>query len=199
VLFKTGTADERRRWIFDSSYFLNVTPGRDQENERVSKNQALVLLRRDALALVEDWPKLFLFTQGRYQFDEFQPWEHRASAHLGPGCPVIDGKAWKLILRLGFGGSYAWGEVGRLQPEGLAAFDVEWRVNSWNSVSWRNEIILDLADTGTTRTIQSFDWSIDLSEGAGLGFKLGLLYKYDTQSEGKANDLIYLGSLTYDF
>lgn len=201
VIFRTGTRDERRAWIFDGSYFLNVTPPQtDDQDQRVSKNQALVLLRRDWLRTpLEGWPRLFAFAQGRYQYDQFQPWLHRPAGHAGPGYRLVDNERWRLPVRLGLGVSHAFGQTDRTQFEGMLGFDVELRLNHWNTVTWRNEFVLDLLDARNFRNIESLDWYVDLSEGAGLGFKIGLLYKYDTESVGKVNDLTYLGSLTYDF
>ena len=65
--------DEKRRWVVDSFYFLNVTPERDGRDASNTKNQANVLVRRDWLRSAQErWTRMFGFTQLRYAYDEFQ-------------------------------------------------------------------------------------------------------------------------------
>jgi hypothetical protein len=200
LLFNTRIRDEKRRWEFDSAYFFNVTPKRENQTSTISKNQAFVSLRRDWLFPdAERWRKWFAFAQTRWDFDEFQPWEHRIAVNGGPGYHLIDTEKWQLKLRLGVGGSASFGGFDDVIPELMGGFDLKWTPHAVHAFSTRNELYFDMLGPGRWRTVQSFAWDIDISGGWGLGFRLAALYKFDTESTGRANDLTYLSSLTYDF
>lgn len=200
VLAATSIENERRIWSFDSAYFFNVTPKRDGQDEKVSKNQGWVQLRRAWLfADSEHFKKWFVLAQSRYDVDRFQPWRHRIGAHAGPGYNLVDSRKWQVRPMLGFGASYDFGTIDGASPELMLGFDVEWNPTSWNSVTFNNQLFVDVTDKTNHRTNQTLDWRIDVSRGLGLGLRLSALYKFDSESEGKANDLTYLTALDYTF
>lgn len=198
VLFETGVRDEHRRWTFDSAYFLNVTPERDDQPEQLSKNQGYATLRRDWF-FPERFKRLFAWAQGAYNYDGFQPWEHRAGAHAGPGYWLLQSEKWELAGRVGFGVAHTFGSQDITSPEALLGFELKWKPVAWHEFNTRNDLFVDVTDLGLHRTVQSLNWIFKFDREGGLGFRLSALYQFDTQSEGKLNDLTYLSSLTYDF
>lgn len=197
-LFDTGIRDEHRRWSFDSAYFLNVTPARDSSPEQVSKNQGYATLRRDWF-FPERWKRFFAWAQTAYNYDDFQPWKHRVGGHVGPGYWLLRSEKWELAPRAGFGVAHTFGDLDNTSPEAVVGFELKWTPVPWHEFNTHNDLYVDVTDLGRHRTVQAFNWIFKFDREGGLGFRLSVLYQFDTQSAGKVNDLIYLGSLTYDF
>jgi len=202
--FRTGIESEKRQWEFDVSYLLNVAPqtedtsDADASERKITKNQGTGLGRRTWFYPdSERWKKWSTFAQTRYQYDEFQPWEHRISATVGPGYELVATERWNLSPRLGVGGAWTAGRNDDLYAEAMLAVDLSWKPNDFNKLSAKNEFFLSMDSANRFRTVQSVEWEIELNDSFGLD--IGLLYKYDTDSEGRENDLTYFGALSYLF
>ena len=65
------------------------------------------------------------FAQGKYEYDEFQAWQHRLSGAVGVGYEFINTDKTTLIGRAGLGASYEMGKNAdeKLVPEGLLGLD----------------------------------------------------------------------------
>ncbi len=88
------------RTRFDASYFVDISETKTEDN----KFQAGV--RHDWLLPKSRW---FYFAQGRYDFDDFQSWQHRVSAHGGVGYHLIKTEAFLFQVRGGVGGAKEFG------------------------------------------------------------------------------------------
>ncbi len=182
--------DEHDRWKFDSTYFFATADGETETNE------VFVQLRKDWRFAESAW---FPFVEGRYDFDEFQAWDHRATGSTGFGYEFIMSDTWEVIGRVGGGASKTFGDESETVPETVVSLEVSWRLTDGQVIETANTIYPDVADLGEFRTISSLDWSIDISAELDLRLKLGVLNEYDSNTEGKNNDLKYTGSLVYDF
>ena len=93
----------------DLNYYLDLSNG-DRTDNRFNAN------------IVHDWlmpesPWLY-FVQSRYDYDQFQSWEHRLSAHAGLGYRWVDTEVHVVSLRIGVGASKEWkSEAQAFRPE----------------------------------------------------------------------------------
>ena len=197
--FKTEIEDPRRQWDFDSAYFLNLTP-KGEDDADITKDQGFAQLRRNwFFPDSKRWKRTFVVVRIRYDYNQFQPWQHRLAASGGPGYFFLRSDTWQLSANAGVGFSSTFSEQTDTNPEATVGFDLTWNQNSWSRLTTSNQFFLDLSDTDKYRTVQSMFYEIDPGKTGGVGFSFGLLYQHDTESEGKENDLTYLASLTYGF
>lgn len=192
ALFQTQSEDEM--WEFDSAYFVDL--GRDGG---VSKNQGFAQLTREwTLPNAPSGSRWLTFGQGRWDRDQFQPWGHRLSAAAGTGYRFLATETSKLTGRIGINADKTFGSEDRIQPEALVGLNLTWRPHPLHKIVAKNDFFQSLTHTSRRRTVQSFQWDIDISGGRGLGLRLGALYRFDTEAADQ-HDFTYLGSLTYEF
>ncbi len=192
ALFQTQSEDET--WEFDSAYFVDLA-----RDGGVNKNQGFAQLTRE-------WhysdgrirSRWLTFAQGRWDRDQFQPWGHRLSASAGAGYRFLATETSKLTGRVGINANKTFGSEDRIQPEALVGLNLTWRPHPAHKIVAKNDFFQSLTHTSRRRTVQSFQWDVDVSGGRGLGLRLGALYRFDTEAEDE-HDFTYLGSLTYEF
>jgi hypothetical protein len=201
ISFKTEIEDRKRRWDFDAVYFLNLSPqDEESKDQTITKDQGFVQLRRKwFFPDSERWKRSFVVARTRYDYDQFQQWKHRIAASTGPGYFLLRNDRWELPINVGLGFSSIFGDLDDTAPEATLGFDVSWRVTNWASLNTSNQIFLDLQDTDQFRTVQDLRINIEPKEFAGVGFGFGILYRFDSQSDGRENDVTYVSSLTYGF
>ncbi len=189
-----GFADDNKRWNFDSAYF------RSSSNGTETKNQAYAMLLRDFLFTGE---KYFAFASGRYDYDQFQSWDHRLSVAGGAGYSFIDREKFDLRGRVGFGGSKTFGAPGddKWVPEAVLGIETEWLPADGQKVTAFNTIYPSLSDTGEFRNLSGVDWSLAISTALGLSLNLGVQNEYESKVDPgiEKNDLLYRAALLYDF
>jgi putative salt-induced outer membrane protein YdiY len=192
--------DEVRRWKLRSAYYISSADG--DEN----KNQAYFDLTRDFL--FPGWP-VFLFGQGRFDYDKFEAWDYRLAGALGVGYDLYDSDPFDLRARIGVGVSQTFGaedpvfgtDTDEFRPEGLAGIEAVWRPRDGQTFSTAHTIYPDLAGFDAFRTLSTVDWIIEVSDWIPLALKLGLIYEYesDPPPDSKSSDLKYAASLLYSF
>ena len=182
----------RTRTQFRLSYFLGSDDG-----DR-TRNEADALVTRDWK--VPDSP-LFYFGRVTYEYDEFEPFEHRAGIFGGPGYAFVDREGLEVLGRIGGGAVYEAGEIDELRAEALAGVEVEWQVADDQALSFRNTIYPSLADGGEFRNVTELSYTIDVALDDGLGVKFAVENEYESQAPDDAdqNDLKFLASIVYDF
>ncbi|MBL9121570.1 MAG: DUF481 domain-containing protein [Phycisphaerae bacterium] len=142
------------------------------------------------------------FTQGQYQYDEFEPWTHRLSGHIGPGYRVFDTDRIGLTLRLGAGATYEAGEVHTWEPEVLFAEDFRWRITDRQQVSLNASIAPNVEDFSDFRVQTSLEYQLLLDESKrGLSLTAGLrdIYLSRPAPDAESNELRVYAGLRYDF
>lgn len=186
-------ADEAKRWSFDSAYFRSSTDGTE------TKNQAYVSLLRDFLF---SGKRYFLFAAGRYDYDQFQSWDHRANLSAGAGYSFVDRETFDLRGRLGVGVTRTFGAPDDdFVPEAVIGIETEWLPREGQRLTAYNTVYPSLSDPGELRNLTGLDWSIAISEGLGLSLNLGVQNEYETKVDPgiEKNDLLYRAALLYDF
>lgn len=181
--------NDERRWDLSAAYFYSRDDG------STTKNQAIVQALRDFL-----FPEsaFFLFLASRYDYNEFEPWEHRVAANGGVGYEFIKRETWTLRGRLGAGVKRTFGSEKDWTPEGLAGLEGAWRVNDALKFEASNTFYPALNEA-EFRNISKAGWTVDISSGRGLKLAAGVINEYDSTNSDKKNDLKYIGSLLYDF
>jgi putative salt-induced outer membrane protein YdiY len=187
-------ADERKRWQFDSGYFRSSTEGDE------TKNQAFALLLRDFLFT---GTKYFAFASTRYDYDQFQNWDHRLNLAGGAGYSFIDRDKFDLRGRAGFGGTKTFGSPGDDEwvPEAVLGLETEWLPADRQKLTAYTTFYPSLSDGGEFRSLSGVDWSLLISDGLGLSLNLGIQNEYESDVPAgiEKNDLLYRAALLYDF
>lgn len=185
--------DEFRRWRLTGRYFFNKSSDGDDDNN------ARIDLRRDWLFPGHDW---FAFAAFRYQFDQFEAWEHRTVFSIGPGYNLVHTEAHQLDLRVGPSFTKEFAGDRDSKGEVLFGFDYAWTISSRSSLNLSNDFYLqytpELADF---RNLTTGEWRLGITEKPALALKIGASNEYDSSPDpgDDANDLRYYLSLGLDF
>lgn len=178
---------------FDAAYFYGSRSGDRNENRFTAG------LRNDWLIPDSRW---FYFADGRYDYDEFQGWDHRVSGHAGLGYELFKKDHFSLKLRAGLGAVKEWGsEDDDIRPEALLGADLSWKISDNQKLVASSTIFPDLEETGELRAVNSAEWNALLDAENNLSLTAGLLHEYQSDvDEGiDENDLkVYVG-LSFDF
>jgi len=187
-------ADDTKRWQFDSGYFRSTSDGDE------TKNQAFAMLLRDFLFAGK---KYFAFASTRYDFDQFQQWDHRLNLSGGFGYSFVDGKSFDLRTRLGFGGTKTFGSPGDDEwvPEAVIGLESEWLPAERQKLTAFTTFYPSLSEGGEFRNLSGVDWSLLIADGLGLSLNLGVQNEYESDVPAgiEKNDLLYRAALLYDF
>jgi putative salt-induced outer membrane protein YdiY len=187
-------ADEFKRWAIRGRQFYS------EEDEGVTDNNARIDLRRDWLFPGSRW---FAFVSSRYQYDEFESWEHRTTLTSGPGYELIGRESnHRLDGRLGAAFTREFGDRDESQGEGLLAFDYYWEPAERYSVSITNQLFTEVQpDIGEIRNLTIGELKVRLFEEPALSLKTGVENEYESDVEGddEKNNLKYYISLGIDF
>ena len=185
--------DDFKRWRLTGRYFLN----RDEDG--TSDNNARVDLRRDWLLPGSRW---FGRTSIRYQFDEFESWEHRVSTFVGPGYNLVNREAHELDVVLGPAFTRDFGERQDEVGEVMFGVDYAWTMSEKFSFSLQNNYVFEVVpDFGEFRNVTIGEWRIALLKDPELSLNVGAEYEYESEVEmdDKKNDFRYYLSLGLDF
>ena len=191
--FKTSTENEKRAWDLDTAYY------RDQTNGDVSTNKFTAGLKHEWLFKDSPWS---IFSQGRFDYDEFQSWDKRVSAAAGAGYLWIDQKDLTVKLKLGAGATKEYGSNDEdIIPELLAGFDVKWQISKNQKFTAGSTIYPDLSEIGEYRIISDAAWVIDLNTVEKVSLKVGVENEYQSQVDPdvKHNDFRLYSALVFKF
>ncbi len=190
-------------YTFDSRYSLRTSRGDRSENKLTA-------------GLLAEWPlsdpRWSYFAQSRYDFDEFQSWDHRITGGVGVGYHLIDingvdpaGNArdvFDLRARLGLGLRREFGSTNeRIQPEGIFGGDLVWQLDSHQRLAAGTTFFPNLDETSEFRVVTNAEWVLDLDTMDGLSLKLGLAHEFQSVTDPgiKENDLSVYGAFVLDF
>jgi putative salt-induced outer membrane protein YdiY len=191
---KGAFENDTRRWAVDSGYFYSSEEG------DTTKDEAFVAATRDFLFPTK---RYFVFLSGRYDYDQFEDWDHRLNLASGLGYSFIDTETFDLRGRGGFGVTKTFGSPGndKWDPEAVIGVETEWVPTERQKLKAYDTFFPSLADTGEFRNLTGIDWTLAISDGLGLSLNLGLQNEYESDVEPgtEKNDLLYHASLLYDF
>lgn len=171
---------------------------RDEEN---TENRLRINLQNDWMP--KAWDKWRVWAKGTYEYDEFQNWDHRVSAHAGLGYDFVKLPETTLVWRGGLGGTQAFnGSNDDFRPEALlTGLDYVHQIKDNQRVAAGTELFFDISDTREYRINTGVDWEITLDKESGLILRTGVDHRYDSNPGGTAesSDLDYSMSLGWRF
>ena len=187
-----GYEDETRRWKFEARYLFS------EQDHETSQNNFRTILNRDFLRPNSRW---FFFAGGRYDWDDFQNWEHRLTLSGGPGYHLISSERFDLLSRVGPSLTLQRGDDDDVKGEMLLGLEAVWRISEAQTLNLTNSIFPEVTDPGEFRNVTNGNWTIHLSERYPLALKLGIENDYESKvdPDTEKNDLKYYGSLLYSF
>ena len=192
--FNFNYADEFKRWRFTGRYFFNRS-----DDEGDNDNNALVDLRRDWLIPMSNW---FGFTAFRYQFDQFESWQHRTTFSLGPGYHLVKSEAHTLDTTLGVAFTREFGERQDSKGEAVWGLEYAWQISDRQSFTFRNDFFPEFSPSpGEFRNFTVSEYSIVLTKEPVLKWTAGIQNDYETDIEpgDKENDFRYYMALGIDW
>ncbi len=187
-----GYEDETRRWKFEARYLFS------EQDHDTSQNNFRAILNRDFLRPNSRW---FLFAGGRYDWDDFQSWDHRLTLGGGPGYELFTSESFDLRTRVGPSLTIQRGDDDDVKGELMLGLEAVWRISDSQTLNLTNSVFPALSDPGGFRNVTNADWTIQLSERYPLALKLGIEndYESDVDPDTEENDLKYYGSLLVNF
>ena len=203
LAFNTAIDRGHDQYDFDSRYALRSSRGDRSENKLTA-------------GLLAQWPlsnpRWSYFAQSRYDFDEFQSWDHRVTGGGGMGYHLIDinevdpaGNAsdvFDVRIRLGLGLRREYGSTNeRLQPEGIFGGDLVWQLNSHQRLAAGTTFFPNLEETSEFRVVTKAEWVLDLDTLDGLSLKLGLAHEFQSVTDPgiEESDLSVYGAFVLAF
>lgn len=186
--------EENNRWTFNASW--NYGTNRSVTN----RNQFSSTFTRDWLK--NDGSRWFYFVRGEYNYDRFRGYESRASGFGGAGYTIFKTDDVEVNTRLGFGGTYEFGDVNEFTPEALFGGSVlSWKLTDRASISGEAIWYPSLEDSDKFRVTSRLEWIYKLDVHSGLSLKFGVQSEYLSETNGDRdhNDLRYYGALEIKF
>ncbi|MHC4855463.1 MAG: DUF481 domain-containing protein [Planctomycetota bacterium] len=190
---KLGREYSNIKFTSDLTYYNKESDG------EITDDKLTIGLVRDKYPEDSDW---FFFMMGRYDYDQFESWRHRAAVHTGPGYKLIQRSDLNMDLRAGPGLKKEWGsETTDPELEGVAGTNIEWKPTKKQTFNFSTFFytVLDDFDNHRTRTI--FDWDYLLSDEIDLSLVLGISHEYQAivdPGKDKNDTRIYTG-IRYKF
>lgn len=181
------------RTLFDASYYIA------QSSAVRTDNKFSGGVRNEWLNPGTKW---LYFADARYDFDEFQSWEHRASAHAGVGYKLREPPPWRLNLLAGAGAIKEFGSTNdSVRPEGMFGIEGEWTIAERQKLTFDSTIFLDLGDLGEFRWVNNAAWSLLIDEESRISLTAGLAHEYQSKVDPmrKHNDLRLFAGIDWEF
>ncbi len=142
------------------------------------------------------------FATGKYEFDEFQDWDHRLSGFVGVGYEFIKNDKTTLIGRAGLGGAYEiGGQNEEFNPEAMFGLDYTRKLSDHQSLTASTEIYPNLSDFNEFRMVNRAGWKITVDPESNMFLHLGAEHRHDSDPGAgfKPNDVDYFLTLGWDF
>jgi putative salt-induced outer membrane protein YdiY len=172
-----------------------------RRNDENTENRLRINLQNDWMP--NAWDKWRVWAKGAYEYDEFQNWDHRVSAHAGLGYDFVKNPDTTLVWRGGLGGTQAFnGSNDDFRPEALlTGLDYVHQIKDNQKFTAGTELFFDISDTREYRINTGVDWEITLDKESGLLLRTGVDHRYDSNPGGTAesSDLDYSMSLGWRF
>ncbi|MEM1211785.1 MAG: DUF481 domain-containing protein [Planctomycetota bacterium] len=190
--FNAKKETDAARWDILARYFRSSDDGDTSDNEFT-------------LAFTRDWlltdKAYFFFAQGKYEYDQFEAWEHRVSGYGGVGYTFYDEPDFELRGRAGAGPIYEFGDVDELTWEAVLGIEGVWRISESQEFTFANTLLPSLSDGGEYRNLTSLAYSIAVDTANGVSLKFGIENEYDSDPAAgdDQNDLKYFGAVVLTF
>lgn len=183
----------RHRWLANARWFYATTEG------VTTQNQLDANLTKDWLKKDSNW---FFFLKGQYKYDTNRAWENRVSGFGGGGYTLAKTGDVEINTRIGFGGTYEFGDINDFTPEALFGGSVlKWNLTERAALAGQSIYYPSLEDSAEFRVETKFEWTYKLDVARGLSLKIGMENEYDSRTPGDDanNDLKYFAALALSF
>lgn len=178
---------------FDARYFYGASNGDRDTNKATA-------------GLINDWriddSRWSYFISGRFDYDEFQSWEYRASLFTGFGYDLIRQEDLNLKLRAGIGATKEFhSQRNQIIPEALLGAELDWTINDRQRLTASTTLFPDLDETGEFRVTSAASWVLALNQDRNMSLTLGLLNEYQSRVDPgiENNDLKIFGAFGFTF
>lgn len=179
---------------FRSEYSYATNGGEKEKNRWFNE------LRNDwLLGTDKRWS---FFALGQVEYDDFQDWNWRLSAFVGPGYKLVKTDKTTLNARAGAGlTKYIGGETNEIIPEGLLALDVEHQLTERQKLTGSFEYYPSFKQFSEYRIVARAGWEILVDPAVNMMLKLGVEDRYDSNpGDGfKKNDIDYFAMIGWKF
>lgn len=199
------------RGKFRSGYFFSKSAANQVQSQNKTKNEAFVSYQHDFLL---DDSKFYIFGRARYDYNEFQAYEHRPGGYAGIGYDFIKREGLLFTGEVGGGASYSFGDIDEVAGEGVAGLDFEWELLEGHKFEWDLTYYPNFSDNPNFRLLGNAAYSIGLLGIEGLALKVGIQDEFNYEvppftgeddggvtvtESGERNSLKYYGNITYEF
>jgi len=189
--FLADVERDTARWLFDAKYYYATTDGDTTDNTFTTG------LRRDWLLEDSPW---FLFAQGRYDYDQFEAWRHRATGNAGFGFEIYDEEDLALNSLFGFGVTKEFSGEREFRPEALLGLELlRWHTFDNHTLTGSTVLYPDLGELGEYRWVNAIAYSIKMDADLSLKFGIDHEYQSEVADNQKNHDIKYYGALVIDF
>lgn len=190
--FAGGYEDREKRWTLASVYAYHKSGGETSENDFYFE------LARDWLQPDSPW---FSFANARYDWDEFQDWNHRVNGFGGMGYQFIKNDTWSVAGRAGLSATRTFGgEREEFTPESLLGVDGYWQIANAQKLKFKSSFYPNLEEWGEYRNVSVVDWEMKMATDIDLSLKVGVSNEYDSLAEDvDKNTFKYYGGLVWGF
>ena len=193
AIFTTVRKIEDEQTRFRAGYYYGASDGDRTDNEFEAA------LRHDWYLSGSQWE---YFAQLKYEYDEFQSWEHRVSGFGGVGYQFYNEEDFELLGRVGVGGSQTFNSPDdEFRWEALLGADLRWDISEKTELTASTEIFPSLSDPGEFRTLTRASVSTLLDEELNMSFVAGVEHEYQSENEDPTdkNDFRILFGLQFEF
>jgi len=212
-----GTSETKRlRTSFQTTRSSPINTFRYDATYRFGEDRGTRTQNSLTTGVFTEWPypdsPWSMFLQGRYDYSEFQSWDHRISSGIGAGYQLFDVSrlnddneevpVFNLKLRGGAGLRKEFGSIEEpFDPEGIAGFELGWRINDSMRLEGGATAFPSLVSMHEFRVISSVDWIIDIDWASGMALKLGAAHEYESETDPgvSKHDLSVYGTLLISF
>lgn len=145
-----------------------------------------------------------VFATGRYEYDEFQAWDHRLSASLGLGYELYENEDTTLLLgRIGLGAYYELGGMAdeKVVPEGVLGLELRHKLSENAKLNASSTYYPSLDEFGEFRWVNTAGLEVVMDADSGLTLNTGFEHRHDSQpgTGRKPNDVLYYMGLGWNF
>jgi len=194
---RAALSGERKTSATETSIALSYIYGTSEGQKNTSRGE---------LKVRNDWltdSKWRYFVQGKYEYDEFQQWEHRLTGAVGVGYEFIKDEKTTLLGRGGFGGSYELGGVAdeKFIPEGLVGLDWTYQYSKNTKLTASTTYYPSFDDFGEFRWNNRAGLEVIMNEETGMTLTTGFEHRHDSDpgTGFKNNDVNYYMGLGWKF
>ena len=188
---------ERNTSKYETTVGLSYIYGSSESDKDTSRGEFKVR---------NDWltdSKWRYFAEGKYEYDEFQAWDHRLSGAVGVGYELIKNDKTTLIGRVGLGGSYEMGGSAHEEfvPEGLVGLDWTHQYSENTKMKASSTYYPSFDDLGEFRWVNTAGIEVVMDAETGMTLNTGFEHRHDSApgSGFKPNDVDYYMGLGWKF